>query len=348
MTYIPNIIISCILLGLIFCVKRIYHKTHFVVPRHLRSTRTILLQIGEVLIISNIIAIIITLPLINLSTIQTSSIQNSYIQILFDTSLSMAADDIKPSRFIAAKQSLQEFIKQIQTQQRFNWSTSNLNTTETKSAISLINFAGIPSIYIPFSTHIQSIQSKLAQTNRDDFPPIIDYAGTALGDAILLAIQNIKNNSSNVSDNNYLIILTDGDANKGYNPIQTIPILQEYNITAYTLAIGTTNQLIGIDQEFQAITTQFDPSIIEKIAQDTRGIFYSISNQDELQQALNEISQQIKQNTPIQREDSYQKRQITIQKILLYLLVIQIVTYIVLYYIAPTKSRKTPSLKHQI
>ena len=39
--------------------------------------------------------------------------KNLPIQILFDVSLSMAADDIQPSRYVAAKDSMIKLIKQL-------------------------------------------------------------------------------------------------------------------------------------------------------------------------------------------------------------------------------------------
>ena len=39
--------------------------------------------------------------------------KNLPIQIIFDVSLSMAADDLKPSRFVAAKKSLISLVQQL-------------------------------------------------------------------------------------------------------------------------------------------------------------------------------------------------------------------------------------------
>jgi len=120
------------------------------------------------------------------------------VQIIFDVSLSMAADDIQPSRYDSAKAAL---LKLIQTLDGYN--------------ISLIAFSGIPFIYIPFSTDTNAIISKFQDTNLGDFPPTDNFLGTAIGDALLLGINNLD--KIRLQDPEYpgiIILITDGDSNK--------------------------------------------------------------------------------------------------------------------------------------
>jgi len=120
------------------------------------------------------------------------------VQIIFDVSISMAADDIKPSRYDAAKTALLTLIQKLDG---YN--------------ISLIAFSGIPLIYIPFSTDTQATISKFQDTSLGDFPPTEDFVGTAIGDALLLAINNLD--KIRLQDKEYpgiIILITDGDSNK--------------------------------------------------------------------------------------------------------------------------------------
>jgi hypothetical protein len=80
------------------------------------------------------------------------------IQIVFDVSLSMAATDIEPSRFVAAKKSLIELVQKLDGYY-----------------LSLIAFSGKPFIYIPFSSSSSSIASKLNTMNLGDFPPVPEF-----------------------------------------------------------------------------------------------------------------------------------------------------------------------------
>jgi hypothetical protein len=70
----------------------------------------------------------------------------------------MAATDMEPSRFFAAKNSL---IKLVQKLDGYY--------------LSLISFSGKPFIYIPFSSDSSSIVSKLETMNLGDFPPVPDF-----------------------------------------------------------------------------------------------------------------------------------------------------------------------------
>lgn len=153
------------------------------------------------------------------------------VQIILDVSLSMAADDIQPSRFVAAQNALTTLIQNLEG---YN--------------ISLITFSGIPLIYIPFSTDTSAILSKLHDTNLGDFPPTEDFVGTAIGDSLLLAIKNLD--KLKIQDDKYpgiIILITDGDSNKGYDPMQVMSLIQKKAVPVFTLGIGNANYLIGYD-----------------------------------------------------------------------------------------------------
>lgn len=96
------------------------------------------------------------------------------IQFVYDVSISMAAKDIEPSRFDAAKDSMLMLIKNLPG---YN--------------LSIIAFAGQPILQLPFSDETQAIYDAFAQTTFADFPPSPRFQGTAIGDALLLAIKNL-------------------------------------------------------------------------------------------------------------------------------------------------------------
>lgn len=70
------------------------------------------------------------------------------IQIILDVSLSMAANDMHPSRFAAAKNSLISLVKNLDGYY-----------------LSLIAFSGKPFVYVPFSSSSSAIAKKLAAMN---------------------------------------------------------------------------------------------------------------------------------------------------------------------------------------
>jgi uncharacterized protein YegL len=181
-------------------------KPKFIFPaKYFNQNKNILFKIVNFVLVISIVILPLDLQFISDKKIITEKILP--VQIIFDVSLSMAADDIKPSRYDSAKTAL---LKLIQKLDGYN--------------ISLITFSGIPFIYIPFSTDTNAIISKFKDTNLGDFPPTEDFIGTAIGDALLLGIKNLdkacpatRDSRVRLQDPEYpgiIILITDGDSNK--------------------------------------------------------------------------------------------------------------------------------------
>ena len=172
-------------------------KPKFLFPKkYFNQNKNILFKTINLILALSILLLPLDLQFISDKKIITQKILP--VQIIFDVSLSMAADDIKPSRYDSVKKAL---LRLIQKLDGYN--------------ISLITFSGIPFIYIPFSTDTNAIISKFKDTNLGDFPPTEDFIGTAIGDALLLGINNLD--KIRLQDPEYpgiIILITDGDSNK--------------------------------------------------------------------------------------------------------------------------------------
>jgi len=72
-------------------------------------------------------------------------------------------------------------------------------------------FSGIPFVHMGFGTHTDSARAKWATTHLGQFPPVPQFVGTAIGDALLLGIQNMEMNGFG---SGIMILITDGDSNK--------------------------------------------------------------------------------------------------------------------------------------
>ena len=143
---IGGIIISLIIISLLILKHFFNLKPKSILPKKYFSATN---KKFYNFIIGTIIFCAIILPL-NIQILEWKKIIEEKIvpiQILFDVSLSMAADDIKPSRFDAAKSALNEMI-----------------TTLDEYYISLITFSKIPFIRIPFSTDTETISNKRNHT----------------------------------------------------------------------------------------------------------------------------------------------------------------------------------------
>jgi len=224
------------------------------------------------------------------------------IQILFDVSLSMTADDIEPSRFVAAKKSLLQLLNKLD-----GYYTS------------IITFSGIPFVHIPFSQDTSGIITRRKSTNLWDFPPVPNFVGTAIWDALLLGLHNLEQISSEEEQQpGIIILLTDGDSNKGFDPEQVLPLLQKKQIPVFTLGMGEQNYLIGYDHFGTPVKTSLNIPLLENIAHETWWEFYRVLQYKTLEQIFQKIAKIIK----IQEKDKVINNYFELNKILLWLLII--------------------------
>lgn len=203
--------------------------------------------------------------------------KNIPIQIILDVSLSMAANDIEPSRFSAAKKSLISLIQQLDGY-----------------SISLITFSWKPFIYIPFSSSASAIVHKLTSTNLADFPPVKDFLWTAIGDALLLGAENLQQfDYQKTYKPGIVILITDGDSNIGFDPIQVLSYYQKIQVPLFVLGVGQENYLIGRDTWNQDITTNINIPLLQQLTDKTWWKFYRVLGEKSFDDFFSELLQNI-------------------------------------------------------
>ncbi len=215
--------------------------------------------------------------------------KNLPIQILFDVSLSMSANDIQPSRYVAAKDSLIKLIKEL------DWYN-----------ISIVIFSGIPFVYVPFSTSSEAITTKFNKTNLWDFPPTMDFLWTAIWDAMILWIQNLEKIKLKDQEQPWLIILiTDWDSNKWYDPMQVIDIAVKKQVPIFTLWVWTSNYVIWVDTMWQQVRTSINIPLLQEIANKSWWDFYRILEKQSFDTIFERIAKLIKQQEKQRVEKKY-------------------------------------------
>ena len=139
------------------------------------------------------------------------------LMMVFDTSISMEAADMNPSRLISARDTAVEFIKKLPNGVR----------------------AGVEYFYgssyvtvIPTEEH-DKIISSLSKLELNDL-----YAGTAIGSAIDAAI-NILTTNRTRNDKLVVILLTDGESNQGIAPLSAARIAKHEQVKIFTIGIGS-------------------------------------------------------------------------------------------------------------
>lgn len=283
-------------------------KPHFILPKKLFDIQKKIIYKS---IIFTLIACILLLPL-NIWFITSKKIiveKKTPIQIIFDVSLSMASNDISPSRFISAKNSLLKLLDKL------NWYN-----------ISIITFSGLPLVYIPFSSDTNWIIKKFEKTNLWDFPPVSDFLWTAIWDALLLAINNLnKINKNNTEKNWIIILLTDWDSNKWYDPMQVLPLIKN-KVSIFTLWVWQNNYIIWQDKWNDSVYTNINTQLLEDIANKTNWAFYRILETKNFDEFFDNIGNIIKQKEKQKIENQY----LYLNDYLLYLILFCLLSLIII------------------
>lgn len=255
-----------------------FFKHHFVVPFskvfHFRF-------ISEKLLLFVILIILFILPL-NPSLIwdRVEEVENvSNIQILFDVSLSMVVDDMKPSRFKVAKDSLYEFVDSL------HWYN-----------IWIIIYSWIPFNWLPFTTETNAVLSKIDDFNLSEFPPTMSFVWTAVWDAIYLGLDNLFRLYWEGSNPWSIILITDWDTNKWTDPEQAAKYADALWIPIYWIWIWKTNQNVWTDSRWLWVAAKFNFSLLEDIISHTDWKAYHVTSSQELQEVFDSIKNEIKEN----------------------------------------------------
>lgn len=151
------------------------------------------------------------------------------VVLCIDTSGSMSATDVDPTRAQAALAAMRAFIEQAPPQ----------------TAIGVISFASGAQVLTQPTRDRDQLQTAL-----DEIPP--PNGATAIGDALALAHRVLPATGARA-----VVLITDGENNAGTDPMDSARALGAAHIPVYTIGIGTnsgalipgTLQAAGIDED---------------------------------------------------------------------------------------------------
>jgi len=96
--------------------------------------------------------------------------------------------------------------------------------------------------------------------------------------------------------NAVVILLTDGQTNAGYDPVEAARIASEYGVRVYTVGFGTTKgNVVGFGGF--SMRAQLDEVALKKIADMTRGRYFQASSAEDLKQVYSVLSKQLVMET---------------------------------------------------
>ena len=197
--------------------------------------------------------------------VKTDKTEGVVYMILLDTSGSMNANDIKPSRIEAAKEITEKFIE------------------ENKGLFGVITFNNYPQLLVYPTSNKEEIIEKIKKISAN--------GGTDMGDALAMAY-SILNNFPNYKK--VIILLSDGKPTVGPDPLK-IAEKNKDKAQIFTIAIGKDNVVLGYDVFGNPLTAEVDRELLKKLAQITNGKYFEAYKSEDLYNIYKYISQTTQQ-----------------------------------------------------
>jgi Ca-activated chloride channel homolog len=184
------------------------------------------------------------------------------VMLVTDTSGSMVATDVKPTRLAAAKAAATTFVKAVPGDFR----------------VGLVSFGSTPEQLVGPTTDHASV---LAAVNGLQI-----RGATAMGDALELALRSARTPVSDIFGGSErlpaaIVLLSDGASDRGRDPVDVASEAKQAKVPIYTVALGTPNGTMTT-RKGRTVRVPPDPLLLQDIARDTGGQFFAAPNAAQL------------------------------------------------------------------
>ena len=207
--------------------------------------------------------------------------ERATIMMAIDTSLSMEATDVAPTRIKAAQAAAKEFVDQLPP--RIN--------------LGLVSFNGNASVAVAPTTDREAVKTAIDNLQLGE--------RTAIGEAIFASLDAIKTvpTADGTEVPARIVLMSDGTTTDGRSNDSGVAAAKEQKVPISTIAFGTDNGTITIPQEPLPIPVPVDKAALKSIASDTGGQYYSAASEGQLKAVYDNIGSSVGYDTE-QREIS--------------------------------------------
>ncbi len=204
--------------------------------------------------------------------------ERATVVLVLDTSLSMEATDVKPTRLDAAKEAALTFIKALPAQ--YN--------------LSVVSLSGNPSVRLPPSIDRVQAQAAIRSLKLQESTAVGESLYTALS-----ALQMAPKGTDSSPAPGAIVLLSDGQNTAGRSPAQGANEARKLKVPVYTIAYGTENGYVDLDGKRERVPP--DKALLASISLATGGQTYSAENLEQLDRVYNNIRSEVGQ-TPVKKE----------------------------------------------
>jgi Ca-activated chloride channel homolog len=209
--------------------------------------------------------------------------EEATVVLAIDTSRSMAADDVTPSRLAAAQEAARAFLEHVPSTYR----------------VAIVSFSTSAQVVLPPTADREAAAFALGELRVG--------SGTALGEAVVRSLATVR---PAVAANGLaapgadpgdvpatVLLLSDGAQTSGEaTPQQAAALAKRVGVPVSTVALGTGAAVVEVPLPGglrQRVTVEPDPTTLRAIAGQTGGRFYEAPDADSLQEVYAELGSRL-------------------------------------------------------
>lgn len=195
------------------------------------------------------------------------------IMLVLDVSRSMRAQDIEPSRFVAAQQAARSFVKSLPAGTR----------------VGLASFAGSSLLNAPPTSRHEQVLAAIDGLTLG--------SSTAIGDGLLEALNALVDGTARPPTADQkpaaaIVLLSDGRNNSGVDPLQAASRVKTSGIKVYTVGLGTAGESLRSDR-WNPPGRSLDAATLQQIATTTGGRYYEARSASQLSSVYREMGRSL-------------------------------------------------------
>jgi Ca-activated chloride channel family protein len=201
--------------------------------------------------------------------------EDATVMLVIDTSRSMSATDVQPSRLGAARGAAEAFLRSV----------------PEKFRVGVVAFASLAVVTLPPTDDRMLAAEALATLRTGE--------GTALGDAILLAADlGLKERADDGTvPPTSILLISDGAPDGGeVEPLEAAERAKELGIPVYTVVVGTPEGIVEVPLEggfTQRIAVPPEPDRLKEIAAVTGGEHFTATDPEALQAVYEDLGSRL-------------------------------------------------------
>jgi Ca-activated chloride channel family protein len=193
-------------------------------------------------------------------------VERASVVLVTDTSGSMAATDVEPSRLDAAKDAAGRFLDRVPDELR----------------VGLVAFSDAPSTVLRPTAEREPVRAAIDRLRAD--------GGTATGDALDGALWALGTRNDD-SPPAAVVLLSDGATQAGRDPSDVARAASNAGVPVYTVALGTADGIV--ESNGQTLRVPPDPEALQEIAQLSGGATFAAEDADALDEVYERLGSQI-------------------------------------------------------